>query len=469
MKKMKRIFPVVCISAFMIITSQMLFHELLKREETKCWQELSTTAKAVNREITRKFQDEIVKLHLLEAIMIEDDIFDASTIGKLHINTIQPTTIFSRIDVLYPDQTLISNGVTHVVRDNIRFEDVVANGEGLTERKTDFMTGKECIYYVLPVLKDGEIFSVLVGMIDADSLSEIFRPLIYNGQANICIIDSEDGSYIMDSWHDELGNAYETGDRKKKKGYEDVDLQKALKNLETGAAAFESQTTGKNLYMYYTPMGMFDWQLSIFAQEDVLFGNLLSLRRVFLFARIAETFLLMLYFAWNIGMVNRLENSNAEIEKQKEQLKHISYSDMLTSMYNRNKYIEVCSALRKQEQQSAGVAYIDLNGLKQINDTQSHEAGDYYICSAARIISQLFEKSCYRIGGDEFVILTISMEREQFMEKMEMLKEKMQSEHVSISVGFLWEESCDDLDALLKEAERRMYQEKKEYHLIHGR
>lgn len=357
MRIMKRAFPVVCIMAITLIMSLLLYGELLEREESKCWKELSNTTQFVNREITTKFQD-----------------------------------------------------------------DIAAEGEYLTSRIIDFETGNECVYYVLPVIKD-----------------------------------------------DELGNAYETGDRKKVKGYEDVDLQEALKKLETGVVAFESHTTGKPMYMYFTPIGMFDWQLSIFAEEDVIFGNLLSLRKVFIFAGIAEAVLLILYFFWNISTVRRLEKSYAEIEKQKEQLKYISYIDMLTSMYNRNKYTEVWDSLKEKNLKKVGVAYIDLNGLKQINDSQSHEVGDNYIRNAAKIISNVFVENCYRIGGDEFVILVPDIAQDEFIDKIATLKESMLREQISVSTGFLWEECCSNVDELLKEAERQMYEDKENYYLTHDR
>ena len=52
------------------------------------------------------------------------------------------------------------------------------------------------------------------------------------------------------------------------------------------------------------------------------------------------------------------------------------------------------------------VAVFDLNGLKYINDTKGHEAGDLYIIEACRTIEKYFGKdNLYRFGGDEFVVL----------------------------------------------------------------
>ena len=69
-----------------------------------------------------------------------------------------------------------------------------------------------------------------------------------------------------------------------------------------------------------------------------------------------------------------------------------------------------------------GVAYIDLNGLKQVNDSLGHEAGDRLICSAAQCILKTFPENAYRIGGDEFVIILPESGKAEFEEQMEQVK-----------------------------------------------
>lgn len=467
MKRWKHIVPVIGITAATLLTSFALYGEMVDREEQRCWEELTTAAQTVQSEITTKFKDEIVKLHQIEAMMLIDDYLDVESIEKLHIDVVQPTTIFSRIDVLYPDNVLVSNGKEYSIETEIDFLELVDREEYITKRKTDPKTGKECVYYVLPVIKEEQLGAILIGMIESETLKDMFQPRIYNGLANICIIDSEDGNYIMDSWHDTLENVYEQENRKRAKGYEDIDLKYETKTLQTGTIAFESRTTGKNLYMYYMPLEMYQWQLAIFVQEDVVFKHLISYRELFVFTECIEVLLLLMYFAWNVDMVRKLEKSNAEIVQRKEELKWISYRDALTSMYNRTKYTEVLDQLQNQTLTDIGIIYMDLNGLKQINDSQMHEAGDRYICSAANVILDLFKEAGYRIGGDEFVVLAEQMEENIFWEKVSVLKENMEQEHVSISTGAAWQSKCENIHVLIKKAEEKMYQEKEKYYQLH--
>lgn len=68
-------------------------------------------------------------------------------------------------------------------------------------------------------------------------------------------------------------------------------------------------------------------------------------------------------------LMNRLE-----MKDRQEQLQYLSYRDLLTNLYNRNYYIRLLEKSRGRCFKNIGVVYIDLNGLKQINDEQGHEA-----------------------------------------------------------------------------------------------
>lgn len=156
--------------------------------------------------------------------------------------------------------------------------------------------------------------------------------------------------------------------------------------------------------------------------------------------------------------------NSLSMKKQKEWLEYLSYSDMLTKLYNRNKYIEVVETYEHKTITSVGAAYIDLNYLKRYNDQLGHEAGDRYICHAAAVLGRIFPKNAYRVGGDEFVVLVFPVEKEIFYQKIQQLQKEMKEKEVSISLGTLWQEKTEDLEAFLKKADELMYQEKEMYH-----
>ena len=151
-------------------------------------------------------------------------------------------------------------------------------------------------------------------------------------------------------------------------------------------------------------------------------------------------------------------------KKQQAYLEKLSYRDMLTGLYNRNRYIERLEAYKQVQDQQIGAIYIDLNGLKKVNDEQGHRAGDELIVRAAGTIAGIFAEDAYRVGGDEFVVILLDVSREEFARKTEQLHRQMQENSVDASIGGVWQASTENLENLLRRADENMYREKKRYY-----
>lgn len=151
-------------------------------------------------------------------------------------------------------------------------------------------------------------------------------------------------------------------------------------------------------------------------------------------------------------------------KKQQAYLEKLSYRDMLTGLYNRNRYIERLEAYKQVQDQQIGAIYIDLNGLKKVNDEQGHRAGDELIVRAAGTIAGIFAEDAYRVGGDEFVVILLDVSREDFARKTEQLRRQMQENGVDASIGGVWQASTENLENLLRRADENMYREKRRYY-----
>lgn len=156
--------------------------------------------------------------------------------------------------------------------------------------------------------------------------------------------------------------------------------------------------------------------------------------------------------------------NSLEAKKQQEKLQYLSYRDMLTKLYNRNKYMKMLEKYGDETIENVGIVYMDLNGLKKVNDKYGHEAGDRLIIRAGRAIKEVFGEYAYRIGGDEFVVVAFPMEQEQFEQEIKHLKDELKRRDVSVSMGIVWVDLVEDLEEMLKTADRSMYEMKKEYH-----
>ncbi len=145
---------------------------------------------------------------------------------------------------------------------------------------------------------------------------------------------------------------------------------------------------------------------------------------------------------------------------QQRYLERLSYYDTLTHLRNRNGYMETLKRWSGRELQQVGGIYADLNGLKKTNDTLGHEAGDALICRMASALEAAFPEKAYRIGGDEFVVLMQDVPQEVFEENVLQFRKELQRQNVGAAVGAVWEPCTRDLEALLRRADERMYEEK---------
>ena len=156
--------------------------------------------------------------------------------------------------------------------------------------------------------------------------------------------------------------------------------------------------------------------------------------------------------------------NSVERKERRQQLEKLSYRDMLTGLYNRNKYIRVLEASEGKSLHDVGVAYMDLNGLKKMNDEKGHEAGDDLIRAAAGALTDVFPDQAFRVGGDEFVIVREGISETAFSEKIDQLRENMERRKVSVSIGDQWAAEERGIEEMLKRADHRMYEEKKRYY-----
>ena len=154
-------------------------------------------------------------------------------------------------------------------------------------------------------------------------------------------------------------------------------------------------------------------------------------------------------------------------------------TDPLTGVHSRYAY----SRMLKEYDISGGLPdsfaafTIDINGLKRVNDTLGHEAGDELICGAADCIMKAFPTgACFRTGGDEFVVLTDDMNRVRTEVAMSRLRREVGKwdgkliHTLELAAGYALAEDNPGLSAekLVHEADMAMYEAKAEYYRKKG-
>ncbi len=144
----------------------------------------------------------------------------------------------------------------------------------------------------------------------------------------------------------------------------------------------------------------------------------------------------------------------------------LSELDVLTGLKNRNCYEKMIQEYQQDEHENCQLIFFDVNGLHELNNNLGHEEGDKMLKFVAKTIKEIFgDNDSYRIGGDEFIVLTINKFDMKLDEKIELFKKIIEHENYFVSVGYQSSfEHCYDMTALSKAAEDKMYEDKDNYY-----
>lgn len=118
------------------------------------------------------------------------------------------------------------------------------------------------------------------------------------------------------------------------------------------------------------------------------------------------------------------------ISQHMKQMQGLVFLDSLTGVRNKMAYdnyiAELKSRIENGEVKSYGIAILDTNNLKEINDTYGHENGNAYLVNSCKLICQIFAHSpVFRIGGDEFLVILLDEDLDNHHDLLKQLKESM--------------------------------------------
>jgi diguanylate cyclase (GGDEF)-like protein len=175
------------------------------------------------------------------------------------------------------------------------------------------------------------------------------------------------------------------------------------------------------------------------------------------------------------GEVVAIYDDVTESKKREEEVRILAVTDPLTGLYNRRGFMtladqQIKAATRTNKRMS--LLFIDIDGLKPINDTWGHEEGDRALVSAANVLKQTFRESdiLARIGGDEFAVLAVdAAEIPEIVVKRlaaqialhNALPERRYEISMSIGTAVYDPQVPCSLDDLISRADTLMYEQKK--------
>ncbi len=172
--------------------------------------------------------------------------------------------------------------------------------------------------------------------------------------------------------------------------------------------------------------------------------------------------------------LEELEKAETELEKLNKKYYELAHFDQMSELLNRTAYEEMLTDLRTnmkkiREEMNVIIFMADLNFLKYLNDNRGHNTGDEAIKSVAMIIKETFsdKENGYRIGGDEFCIISIGNDQSEFetmyrrfIDKVEEASKKVDYPFSVASAYYIVQD--ENIDDAIQIVDNMMYENKKE-------
>ena len=164
---------------------------------------------------------------------------------------------------------------------------------------------------------------------------------------------------------------------------------------------------------------------------------------------------------WAVVMVGRNLPIESFVRLNGEEYRR----DSLTGLLNRNAFDDDVEFIQATHDKPLTVMYIDLIGLHEINNHLGHARGDVVLCKLADAARAYFgDDNIYRIGGDEFVIISFAHSMAQSARQMGYMRQELLDHGCELSVGMAESDDGEDIPDLVNQAENEMRKDKKRYY-----
>ncbi len=325
MKKYKsllyRIIPLVLAMALTIALSELFYQNMIDSTAEKCWQELSMARDETANEISNRLDGSLSMMELIaDAIVLRTDLENKEAVC-LYLDSVQKETIFDRIDVVYPDGSILVSSTGQRVSDQGEktYGQLLEKGTHISQRVPDFLTGEEAIHVFSVIYNmDNEPIAILGATIYCSTMEKLFTHAYYGETGQIILVDRRDGKLVLDKWHRQPGSIYDMTGYQQDTGGED--FIGAIMAGESGRMDYLSQLNGQTSYTVYAPVAGTDFSLLMIVQENAVFAAVYEMRHTFVWVGIIETVLLLFFSLWIYYNTRKAAQSESRAQKAELEL-----------------------------------------------------------------------------------------------------------------------------------------------------
>ena len=306
--------------------------------EKRCISRMEEGVNTVIEEVSKKLERDSNILNTAADIIASSNDFDIEALSQT-MNTFSHLIETKKMSILMPDNTIINpDGSVMDGTGKISFDEIAPLGEHISNRIVSIMDGNSIIVrHYVPISKDGKVVAILYGITELnEELPSIMNiDNIYNASASAYIVDTKNGDFIMDTYHEGLGNVYDLNITKTKNGNWDEKIQEWMDG-KTGYVVFQRPETGEWLYLYYAPSSIENWGIAVSVPESKAFVSLYAIQRVFWVIAALTAVTVLLYYLWVYQNTKRNMAKAVEKAVLEEKLKKAEAAERAKTMFLSN-------------------------------------------------------------------------------------------------------------------------------------
>ena len=311
--RMLATFVLIVVIAAMLVASYVIINRVLTNRSISRMEEGVNT---VIEEVANKFKRDSEILNATADIISSVNNLDPEETRGI-MEQVTPLLQTMSIRVLLPDNQVITSSANIVdVFDSttLSFERESALGEHVSNREVN-SAGQFVLRHFVPIVQDGETVAILYGTTILEDLPAVLNiDNLYNASAKIYIVDTHNGDFLVDTWHNKLGNLSEynsSNPGRRTKGKKNWDESTAdILNLNSGYVIYRTPNTPGWQYMYYAPSNINEWSIIVDVPESEAFSSVFAIQKIALVLVGLLLVALLVYYLY-INRQTKLIVSNA--------------------------------------------------------------------------------------------------------------------------------------------------------------
>ena len=286
--------------------------EINRKATNACFGTLDDVTAQVAADLRASVSGDREQLEVIADLLAQHDTMD-SDIVRRHLSSFQQRGTISSVGLLLPDGRLIlGSGVEAEADSTLDYADELQRAPYISGAITA-ADGSDRAFYcqAVPVRRDGETLGILYGFVNLSDLARELTVTAFDGNVQIYVADGETGDFLIDTWHDTLGNIFDSElmSRKTKRGYDFLQMKQDFVQGRSGRIAFRSNTAGEYFYSSYMPVGVSRWMVQLTVPEGAVFANVIYIRHILYGVALFEA---LAFAAYLLGVISRVRRDTAQ-------------------------------------------------------------------------------------------------------------------------------------------------------------